>query len=523
MTLSKNSLDEIGINIDEIRQCHNHILRVRPDSAPAETLQGIENEDQSPRLTLNEMVSPEPFYFYDYVNIDAFSWRQGEEDIQLTVYASFMEEKCQVKFVAHFLDSTTHAHCASIDLASCANTFRFTSVNKIALKSLLHDAKAERLTVIVECLVLDFLGRVTRLQLMKDIEIKPQPLDCAGFELAPVYTHIYPKKEETTVIFGDEKGYRLPTIFQHDENNIVISLRRLPEQSGDCDYVCNYDCKHLPIEYFPVLAIPAKGIIRLGRGVTINKTLRNKKALLERISAGGVASIPHDKFLPEIIENGTLQYQLDTDWGCKLRQEGNLTPQAYNFTLSFDVDYQLPAGAPQTVRFTLTSKTTERIRTGEMIQEPILPLKIMWGCLAKDTLITLSDGQLKRIDAMCVGDRVLSGVNKKVATVRNIWKGSEANIVLINAKNGRQLKATGSHPVYVKNDSGIELKRIQNITTDHHILVSDRQTAHWQQVESVQSFPCDDMVYNLSLDNDEGFYANGILVGDMNAQNAKEI
>lgn len=277
------------------------------------------------------------------------------------------------------------------------------------------------------------------------------------------------------------------------------------------------------LDYYPILAIPAKGIIRLGRSVIIDPIVKNKKAIIERISVGGVAIIPHDKFLPEVIDNGTLQYELDTDWGIYLKQAGDLKPQTYNFTLSFDIEYHLPAGSLQTVNFKLTSKTKERIRTGTVIQEPILPLKIMWGCLAESTVITLSDGQCKPINALCIGDRVLSGINKKFATVSNIWKGAEDKLFLMTAEDGSQLEATASHPLYVRSENPIKLKRVKDINANDCIATSSQQGIAWHRVELIQPLTCSSTVYNLSLDNDEGFYANGILVGDMNAQNAEDI
>lgn len=516
MSSLNNIMKEIDADIHDLQRCHNNTLRVIPKENAL-----IDNENslfsiKRSELTLNETESPLPFHFYDHVNINTFSWLRGDEALQLDVYASFNHEQCEMRFTAHFINTKTHDNYASIELAHASGIDVFTSYNRILLEEILPADETEELSVVVECKITDFLGHVTHLLILKEIEISEPLFSLSSFELAPVYKHIYPKKEDITVVFGDAIMGKLPAIYQHDVNNIVISLRRAPEQSGDSDYVCNYNSAN----YYPYLAIPAKGVIQLGRSVQIN-AVRSRLACLEKISSGGVAPVTAQTFVSDIIEKGTLQFELKTNWETLLKQQGQLVPQTYNFTLSFEVDYQLPAGNTQTLKFLLSSKITERIRNGERIQEPLLPLKIMWGCLDKDTLITMADGQVKCINDVHIGDNILSGKDKRIATVQNAWRGTEKNLIRIETEKGDVLKATSEHPLFVKQDAGVTYTRAQSIMTGDYIFCSTSLASGWVKVIAVSVILYEDVVYNLSLDTPDGFYANGILVGDMNTQNAR--
>lgn len=507
-------------DIEMLRTCHNQIMRL--SLSPEKDLQVNEQNTTGLNLTFNELASPIPFCFYDYISIEDFSWRRGEKNLSLEIYLSFLEEKTSVDLAANLVNSRTGKSYGTFTLQSVTMVEKFTSSNFFSLPENLSAAEIDALSVIVDCQVIDLFGRPAHLQMLSDINIKSAITELYQEELAPVYTHIYPKKEDVTIIFGKDKGYELPVTYQHDPNNIVISLRRVPEQAGDSDYVCNYDSEHGPIEYYPILAIPAKGIIRLGRSVNINSVC-NKKALIEKISSGGVAPITTTGFTPEVIENGSLQYALNTDWGFRLRQEGNLTPQTYNFTLSFDIKYQLPAGKEQTLSFKVSSKVNEKIRTGEVIQEPVLPLKIMWGCLSSNTFITMADGQQKKINDIQCGDKIISGLANETATVSNIWRGPEANLLFIYAENGDILEATSEHPVYVKTESGFKIKRAKDITINENLLFLKNGNIENSRVINIAVTPYNDLVYNLSLENSNSFYANGFLVGDMGEQNREDL
>lgn len=266
-------------DIEMLRTCHNQIMRL--SLSPEKDLQVNEQNTTGLNLTFNELASPIPFCFYDYISIEDFSWRRGEKNLSLEIYLSFLEEKTSVDLAANLVNSRTGKSYGTFTLQSVTMVEKFTSSNFFSLPENLSAAEIDALSVIVDCQVIDLFGRPAHLQMLSDINIKSAITELYQEELAPVYTHIYPKKEDVTIIFGKDKGYELPVTYQHDPNNIVISMRRVPEQAGDSDYVCNYDSEHGPIEYYPILAIPAKGIIRLGRSVNINSVC-NKKALIEK-------------------------------------------------------------------------------------------------------------------------------------------------------------------------------------------------------------------------------------------------
>lgn len=143
--------------------------------------QEIEQGYQALRLTLHETEAPKPFYFYDYINIDDFSWQRGDDIIHLNIYASLLEEKCQINFVAHFFNALTSERYTSIELVSSASTDRFTSTNEISLQKIHDITDIENLTLVAECQIVDYLGRTVQLHMMKEITIKQPDLDFGSY------------------------------------------------------------------------------------------------------------------------------------------------------------------------------------------------------------------------------------------------------------------------------------------------------------------------------------------------------
>jgi intein/homing endonuclease len=137
-------------------------------------------------------------------------------------------------------------------------------------------------------------------------------------------------------------------------------------------------------------------------------------------------------------------------------------------------------------------------------------LHILWGCIEKNALVWLENGRPERISNICPGDKVLSenGTYQRVISVSH---GKESILKYIEV-NGRQLKMTQDHPVMTKEG----WKQAKQLNDDDQILCMDNQ---YHPIQEITDIPYYDQVYNLYLENDSGFFANDIYVGDARKQN----
>ncbi len=448
--------------------------------------------------TLNEMEAPTPFVFYDYFDIKDFVWLEEEKCIHISAYFSFLQEQEKIDLKGSLYDKQTGALIGEIDFPSQAKVTKAQINQYIELED---DLKPSQLSLVIETKICNSNGGITN--------IAASRVSCASCEdsivtLDPKYQHIYPKKENSTVYFGsyadyDSRYYRNT----NDPNNIVISLYRKPNLEGDCDYVCNYG----HVGSTAKLGIPAKGVINMGSSVTI-KNVANQKATIEKINGGGVAATS-TSFITPIISGGNIQYEINTNWGSAAPQPGEMESFYYNFELSLTFDYSINASsADRTFQFRVTSKEPTEYGTNHITYR-VLPLRIMWGCFSKDTLVLTPDGYKKIID-LKIGDYVVS--NNKNVKIRNIWSGYENELFKISY-NDKNIKLTYNHPILTNRGfiRASELELTDKLVGGNKELIG---------ITSIEKVIYDSEVINLSLESDDHtLIAEDVVVGDMEMQN----
>jgi hypothetical protein len=454
-------------------------------------------------LTLREQEEPVLFKFYDYYDIHDFVHMKEQNCFHLSMYVSFLEERKRISFKAHFFQKASGAYIGDVDfpvIESAQKGYAHQYIDSTGIDP-------QDITVMVEGMVEHANGTQTRLAASRR--------SCAfsNVELNPQYTHIYPKKEPVTIAFGE---YRkdwddTPGSYTHDPNHIVVSLRRRPQDSGDSDYVCNYS----PYTAYPNVAIPVKGIIRLGRSVRINGVILDPVpyVTIEPITGGGVA-ITNTKFTSTQPQSGDLQYEFATDWGTTIEQEGGLKPYDYNIKVGFGIEYKLAAGETQQLAFMVTSESVLPMSSSTNLTHVILPLRIMWGCLARGTRVLTTSGEVL-IEEIKVGDTLAGSDGNKSVSVRNIWTGEEAGMIKV-LYDGKSILLTKHHPVYVLEGGRLVVKRADALTVSDVLPGIEGKS---YDITAIEKVAYNDTVYNLSLNGGSGFFANDIFVGDMDTQN----
>lgn len=144
----------------------------------------------------------------------------------------------------------------------------------------------------------------------------------------------------------------------------------------------------------------------------------------------------------------------------------------------------------------------------------IPPIHIYWGCLGKSVLLKTDSGTLKTAETVKIGDRLLSHAGKAV-TVDNVFTGHDKTIYRLCC-SGFETLMTGAHPVLGENGKGIA---VSNLRAGDRIMT---ENGGMTEVLSVREEPYNDTVYSFTFEGEKEsvyFIADGIFVGDLNAQN----
>lgn len=137
-------------------------------------------------------------------------------------------------------------------------------------------------------------------------------------------------------------------------------------------------------------------------------------------------------------------------------------------------------------------------------------IQIKWGCVAADTPIKLSDGSCLRASEIQIGAVVVTEHGH--STVRNIYKGTEATIVLLETMDGHVLRGTHEHPV----KTGRGYVQMKEINAADLIYTENGNS----QVKYIYEIGYGDVVYSFDLNESSAMLCGGIWAGDFAMQNS---
>lgn len=225
----------------------------------------------------------------------------------------------------------------------------------------------------------------------------------------------------------------------------------------------------------------------------------------------------------EIIKSFTkttkgFHFKLDNDW--KDLVPALSYPVRGEVKLTFRVDFKLKNGRNGVLQISSSAaESTPNVKK-------IPTLRMLWGCLAKGSMILMADGSQKPIEEVKTGERVTIGFSRASALVSNCWKGHEfQQMIHIEAENGGFITCSSAHPIITVNG----ITAACDIKTDDSLIDSYGEPVKIRAISKVDG----DDVYNLSLEPNEKtiIYAegrpitgttmicNGFMVGDNEMQN----
>ena len=315
-------------------------------------------------------------------------------------------------------------------------------------------------------------------------------------------------------------------------DSIAIGLNR-PNIQTDVDY---YAVE--PNEPTATGRVPFVGNVLFAKNIAPLSFGNNPSLLIyvARQNEGGVTQMINPADL-QIVFNG---FSIDPNnpkslqWNLPATADGNLLAPGANPIVFNKIPWNTSMDAlfhcGISVLFTDNSRgfTTIQSDPGDDLDpldgtKYIKPIQFIWHCLGEGTQITLAnDKGLKPIEDFVQGDSVSmdnKGSNSKVlATHRGHHSGS---VIQITTDHGHSLVLTRGHVVITPSGEcrAHELNKGDSVVTNNGV----------SKINQVKELPdYIDLLHNLSLDkylepkNSDGkintFFANGIQVGDMNAE-----
>ena len=136
----------------------------------------------------------------------------------------------------------------------------------------------------------------------------------------------------------------------------------------------------------------------------------------------------------------------------------------------------------------------------------------MDSCFVADTLVSTAEGKMK-IQDVKVGMEVLSyneeTKGQEFSKVKETIISSNIRLVTIRTESGIELRCTKEHPFYVKDSAAGWIQAFLLVKGDVVILENSEEDI----IESVEINEVPETnVYNLHIENNHTYYANGILV-----------
>lgn len=362
-------------------------------------------------------------------------------------------------------------------------------------------------------------------------------VDCTMTQGTIHYTgadHIHPVKKqpgsEPVIIDKDaEDRPPLPGDYKPSDDYIVLCFLRYPHERKDVDYMVNFGRKDRHPDGIPLFGLPGEGFPRGPEGSTFLPKHSKGICLIQPEDGNGTflgaASASYNieiinnnagKFQTGNIEfletgNNKAHYRMMSAWNngrTYLDEAGGMATHYYHYILKLDLAFDVD-GVEEIYTMTVTSVDFGSYLPGSLVYK-IKPLCIMWGCLAAGTLVATARGD-KCIEDIQIGDIVI-GRDGQLVTVLNTWHGTEPKGLLRINMSGQSLMLTANHHVLTPEgpQRAMALKPGAKIISINGLV----------NVDSIEVMPEEAVIYNLTTEDAQPFFASGILVGDMTMQNS---
>jgi hypothetical protein len=363
------------------------------------------------------------------------------------------------------------------------------------------------------------------------------------------YEHIYPKKEETVIKFGDEytsHEQRLADNYANsndrDNDHIIVTLYRTPDKSLDTDYICYFGKNPQGKPYF---AVPGKGTIKIPNGITLPNTnyIESAYCYVAKIdenskAVGGVipiySAMPNSSMANNAehllnkddiaftkYSNNSIDYSFIGKWNDQTADNtGNFQKIFYSYYLSIlikDIDGNIYS-------IIVSSDPGDRALNSSVTYKLEQTIAVMWGCIGKGTLIKTDNGDIA-IENLHIGDKVVNPLlssktgNTVYSVITNVWRGIESSAMsVITTESGAVICVTQQHPMLTSEG----IKPAGKLSAGNEVALFIKGKKIFEKIKSIElkQYDLPQEVFNLDLDSEEQcFAANDFCTGTNKVQN----
>lgn len=303
-----------------------------------------------------------------------------------------------------------------------------------------------------------------------------------------------------------------------DLTKVVACYDRIPQLTETVDYIYQEAIDYIDGKLCQKLILEFGASVEFYENTADFKSIIPQSFILRLTSERGMAKYSTTDRMKGIESrftntNNGFVFNLDSDW--KDTVPSAMLPIHDNVDIHMEVNFNLQDGKKGSI--TISSMVSSNESSPSVCKA--LPLNLLWGCLSKDTLVTMAEGKEKLISEIEIGDKVLSNHNK-FAVVTNTWKGAaDSPLLCIETENKHKIKCSSQHPVVTLN--GIKTAALLNGSDS--LIDKDGNSVAIVAIYYVE----EEGVYNLDLCPEEGedlkkgmtMICNGLLVGDNVMQN----
>jgi len=297
------------------------------------------------------------------------------------------------------------------------------------------------------------------------------------------------------------------------DDKIVLALYRTPDQgTNDLDYLCQYGKSGNQ----PLLMVPGEGTVKFtdsdfqlesGSAEMYCYLLKPNGGGAYLTAAGDAEYQMKDIDITEM--SRAVAYSMYNEWGCTFMEAGDNKKHEYIYHI--DLIYKRK-GKNRKRHIYLKDDPTQ---TGPNFGY-VPHLLIQWGCLEEHTRIWMADGTRKEIREIARGDGILLP-DGQTASAGTIWHGDEDGYYRIRTADGREIKASATHPFLTAGG----FKAAKDLVPGQDALMvweeADRRMKE-EAVAEAEKMEGVIKVYNISLGGRQ-MIADGIVCGDMELQN----
>lgn len=263
------------------------------------------------------------------------------------------------------------------------------------------------------------------------------------------------------------------------------------------------------------IIVPFSGQATLASGCSVVATTPCQTGSLTLINqSGGATYVLATTSVIAAFANSsgsTVTWSMGPDWQLVFPDAAG--PGNFDITLQASLNI-LSGGAPVSTQLTVSSVAPPS--TGGKL----LPLNIMWGCVAPWTLVRMADGSERMICEIRAGDRLIADASGRLVEVERVITGTEREPMWRLLAGGCEVLATHNHPVMTP-DGPVA---IETLNVGDIVLTQDAPVP----IEAIGAEEYDGEIRNLVLQSLDGaipvrgdsFYGGGLLIGDNTMQNA---